>query len=68
MKGSLPCGRGVVFPDLPAENAEDEVEHEEGAEDDEGVEEHPVRGTPLGVVGLQRQGQHIYLTFQTRSI
>ena len=47
----------LLFPDSPAENAEDEVEHEEGAEDDEGEEEHPVRGAPLGVVGLRREAR-----------
>ena len=38
---------------LPAEYTKNEVEHEEGAEDDEGEEEHPVRGVPIRVVGLQ---------------
>ena len=38
---------------LPAENTKNEVEHEEGAEDDEGDEEHPVPPVPLRVVGLQ---------------
>ena len=39
----------------PAEYTKDEVEHEEGAEDDEGDEEHPVPGLPLRVVGLQAE-------------
>ena len=37
----------------PAEYTKDEVEHEEGAEDDEGEEEHPVPSGSIRVVGLQ---------------
>ncbi len=40
---------------LPAEYAEDEVEHEEAAYDDEGDEEDPVEGAPYGIVGLKTQ-------------
>jgi hypothetical protein len=40
---------------LPAEYAEDEVEHEEAAHDDEGDEEDPVEGAPYGIVGLKTQ-------------
>ena len=41
---------------LPAENAKDKVEHEEGADDDEGDEEHPVERVPKGIVCLQWKG------------
>ena len=39
---------------LPAQDSEDEIEHEEGADDDEGDEEDPVEGAPDGIVGLKR--------------
>ena len=39
--------------DSPAEDAKDEVEHEKGANDDEGDEENPVESVPKCIVGLQ---------------
>ena len=41
---------------VPAENAKDEVEHEEGAEDDEGDEEDPVELGAGGVIGPVHDG------------
>ena len=37
---------------LPTENAKDEVQHEEGADDDEGDEENPVEGTSKSIICL----------------
>ena len=39
--------------DSPAKDAKDEVEHEEGPDDDEGDEEHPVESVPKCIVCLQ---------------
>ena len=44
---------------LPTEYTKDEVEHEEGAEDNEGDEEHPVPAVPLRVVGLQASNRFL---------
>ena len=37
---------------LPTEDTKDKVEHEEGADDDEGDEENPVEGAPKGIICL----------------
>ena len=42
--------------DSPTEYAKDKVEHEEGADDDERDEEHPVERVPKGIVCLQWKG------------
>ena len=42
---------------LPAEDAEDEIEHKEGPHDDEGDEEDPVESTADSVVGLDHGGK-----------
>ena len=39
--------------DLPAEDTEYEIEHEEGADDDERHEVEMVEGIPDGVIGLK---------------
>jgi hypothetical protein len=53
---------GVIFKtglgcvrDSPAEDTKNEVEHEEGSNDDEGNEVHPVEGAAQRVVGLREQ-------------
>ncbi len=38
---------------LPAQDTEDEIEHEERSDDDQGNEEHPVEGAAYRVVGLK---------------
>ena len=38
---------------LPAQDAEDEIEHEEGADDDEGNEEDPVEHRAESIIGLK---------------
>ena len=45
--------QGRQQTDSPAEDAKDKVEHEEGADDDEGDEENPVESVPKCIVGLQ---------------
>ena len=45
-----------VHLEIPAENAKDKVEHEKGADDDEGDEEDPVERVPKGIVCLQWKG------------
>jgi hypothetical protein len=42
---------------LPAEDAEDEVEHEEWSDDDERDEEDPVVGAPNGIVRLKERNR-----------
>ena len=44
---------------LPAENAKDKVEHEEGSDDNERHEESPVEHVPNGIVGLEKTQGHI---------
>ena len=39
---------------VPAENSEDQVEHEEGTQDDEGHVVHPREGTSERVIGLSK--------------
>ena len=39
----------------PWEDSEHEIEHEEGAEDDEGDEVHPVEVAAHGVIGLKKK-------------
>ena len=44
---------------LPAENAKDKVEHEEGPDDNERHEESPVEHVPNCIVGLEKTQGHI---------
>ena len=41
---------------LPAQNAENQIEHEEASNHDKRDEEHPVKGTSYGVIGLKKIG------------
>ena len=51
---------GGLGLDSPGEDAQDQVQHEEGAHHDQRDEEDPVVRAPDGVVRLRARGQNRY--------
>lgn len=52
---------------LPRQDSQNQVEHKEGAYDDEGDEVHPVPGGPQCIIGLWRQ-HRVFITRSTSTL